>query len=332
MVASAQVAFSNAPNPHIRQIDPWRDGRMVASLLENAFRDEIIDESGARMLSQLRNYGVFEALSFGFGTGFVWVEDDEIVGNASVQRNLMRRDTWMIGNVATRADMRNRGIGRALVDKCVDYAVGKGARYVALQADINNKPALHVYGKAGFARMGEVMHYQRNNARQVARQSIPSAHTDVHIRPARWMDANAVWALTQHNIPAELTFADAFDSNVYRLGVRWSLANTFAGNPEHWFVLPTPANPKALLGAVRTRANIDGACHHLEVLLSNDAAANTETGVRLIACGLERLANYISNPVYAAQALPHPAVHHALVAMDFQPRRTLTHMRLTVGQ
>ncbi len=325
MVAHAGI-FNTGVDPHIRQIDPWRDGRTVANLLESSFREEIIDEGGARMLNQLRNYGVFEALSFGFGTGFVWVEEGEVVANASVQRNFTRRDTWMIGNVATRADLRNRGIGRAVVEACIQHAARKGARTLALQVDAHNKPALHLYEKAGFVRVGEVTHYLRPNARQSEIEM--SNSTDVPIRTARWSDRAAVWALTKHNIPDALTYAESFDNAVYRLGFQWSLTNSLNGNPEQWHVVQRNS-AVGMAGAVRTRANIEGNSHHLELMLGDDATR--EDGIALIERGLTRLERYISKPVYAAQSLPHTASHDALPATGFVPKRTLVHMRLTTA-
>ena len=135
MVAGLGNATALTTNPHVRQIDPWRDGRAVANLLESAFRDEIIDDTGQRLINALRNYAMFDAFAFGFGTGFVWIEDGQVIGNASAQKNYTRRNTWVIGNVATAPEHRNRGIGRAVVEACVSYAMaqnigGSGATVV----------------------------------------------------------------------------------------------------------------------------------------------------------------------------------------------------------
>jgi len=340
MVAHARALRS--VNSHVRQIDPWRDGRAVANLLEAAFHDEVIDESGERMLSQLRNYGVYEAMSFGYGTGFVWVEEGEVIANASVQRNGTRRDTWMIGNVATRADMRNRGIGRALVDACIQYAAQKRARFVALQADAENKPALHLYAQAGFERVGDVVHYSRPNARQ----SGVYASDISDIRPARWRDRTTIWSLMQANMPDVLTFAEPFDNSIYRLGLGWSLANALNGNLDQWLVLPAQTGRAGLVSrpghdgrdgrdgrdgtsaALRTHANIEGHMHQLELLLADDGTA--DHGRMLIEQGLRRLDSYVRKPIYAAQAQPHDAAHQALQVTGFSCIRTLAHMRLMV--
>jgi ribosomal protein S18 acetylase RimI-like enzyme len=323
MVAGLGNATALSTNPHVRQIDPWRDGRAVASLLESAFRDEIIDDTGQRLINSLRNYGMFDALAFGFGAGFVWVEEGQVVGNASVQRNFTRRDTWVIGNVATALSYRNRGIGRAVVEACVNYAMNKGARFVALQADVTNAPAVHLYEKIGFERLGEVSHYMRPSVRT------QPAHTPDTgaILKARWSDRHAVWALAMRNTPDVLTYADPYDAGMYRLGARWSLMNALNGNPEQWMVLPSP-RPHALAGAVRTRVNLEGSNHFVELLLSDEASL--DEGRALLRKGLARFDEFIAKPIYAAQSHPHEAAHAALFAERFQLTRTLVHMRLSL--
>jgi ribosomal protein S18 acetylase RimI-like enzyme len=324
MVAGISNASAIAADPHIRQIDPWRDGRAVANLLETSFHDEIIDDSGHRMIQSLRNYGVFDALAFGFGTGFVWMENGELIGNASVQRNATHRDIWIIGNVATHVAHRNRGIGRAIVEACIHYAIARGARRMALQADETNKPALHLYEKLGFERAGAVTHYLRSpvRVRPVETQTSPSA-----IRTARWSDRAQVWTLARRNLPELLTFAEPFDKRIYQLGFRWSLVNALNGNVEQWHVSDA-LQRGCLIGAVRTRVNFEGSNHHLELMLSDEAGISE--GVALIERALQRFEKYISRPIYAAQSRPHGASHAAFQEMNFQPTRTLVHMNLEI--
>ncbi len=324
MVAGLGNASALTTNPHVRQIDPWRDGRAVANLLESAFRDEIIDDTGQRLINSLRNYGMFDALSFGFGTGFVWVEDGQLVGNASVQKNFTRRDTWVVGNVATAQNCRNRGIGRAVVEACVNYAMSKGARFVALQADVTNAPALHLYEKVGFERMGEVSHYMRPSVRAQPASGIDTA---MRIRKARWSDQHAVWALAMRNMPDALTYAEPYDAGMYRLGLRWSFMNALNGNPEQWLVMER-AQDRQIAGAVRTRVNIDGSNHFVDLLLGDDTGMSE--GQALLRKAMARFDEYIAKPIYAAQSLPHDAAHAALYAERFQLNRTLVHMRLAI--
>ena len=150
MVAGLSEAPAGALDPHIRPMDAWRDGAAVANLLELAFRDEGIDDSGQRILRMLRYQGPLDALMLGASPGFVWVEGGQVVGAASMQRNPTRRDTWVIGNVATHPAHRNRGISTALIRAAFAHARARGARAAALQVVEGNAPALHVYEKSGF--------------------------------------------------------------------------------------------------------------------------------------------------------------------------------------
>lgn len=323
MVADVRTVFSPADS-HIRQIDPWRDGRAVANLLEISFRDEAMGDDGVRLIHALRNYGLLDALALGGATGFVWIEEGQLIANASVQRNYTRRDTWIIGNVATQPDYRNRGIGRAVVEACIQYAASRGARYIALQVDVNNQPALHLYEKLGFRRLGEVTHYLRP-----AELNLPVDERSRRTRKAKWSDRAAVWALAQRHVPEPFTFAEPFDANLYRLGLRWSLLNSLNGNTQQWRVMDASRRGE-LIGAVRTRATFDGSYHHLEVL--PNAGATVEDAVQLIASGLRRLGDYAMKPIYAAHARIDETPHAALQAAGFRPTRALVHMRLALDE
>ncbi|MDW8350727.1 MAG: GNAT family N-acetyltransferase [Anaerolineae bacterium] len=320
MVADARAA-PGPLDPHIRQVDPWRDGRAVADLLEAAFRDEAMSDDGIRLIHALRNYSLLDALMLGGSTGFVWIEEGQLIANASVQRNYTRRDTWIIGNVATRPAYRNRGIGRAVVEACIHYAASRGARYIALQAEVGNRPALHLYDKLGFRRLGEVTHYLRPVGTTAPLGDEPMRRT----RKARWSDRAAIWALAQRHVPEPFTFAEPFDPNIYRLGPRWSLFNSLNGNIEQWRVIDASRRGE-LLGAVRTRVNFEGSYHHLEVLPAPNATV--EDTVCLIESGLRRLQDYVTKPIYAAHSRLDETPHAALQAAGFQPTRTLVHMRL----
>jgi len=85
-----------------------------------------------------------------------------------------------------------------------------------------------------------------------------------------------------------------------------------------------PSGP--VLGAVRTRANIDGPNHHVELMQRDDASP--ELGAVLLDAALRRFEPYISKPVYAAQSWPHASTHTALERAGFRPARHLVHMRI----
>jgi ribosomal-protein-alanine N-acetyltransferase len=63
-------------------------------------------------------------------------------------------DELHVLNVATAADRRRRGYGRALVAACVSYAKEERLRHVLLEVRRSNAPAIALYRGAGFFAMG----------------------------------------------------------------------------------------------------------------------------------------------------------------------------------
>ena len=319
---------STQPDPHVRPVDFWRDGQSVAGLLELCFQHEGIDDSGHRLIHILRNYGITQSWMMQGSLGFVWIEDGRVLGNASIQRNATRRDTWIIGNVATHPDHRGRGIATAVTDACTRLAFRRGARHVALQVVAGNTPAFRMYRTLGFQPVGDVVHYHRPPVRSspLAAPSHPNnalRHTTT-LRGATWRDKQAIWQLASCNTPDALTYSEPYDSDLYRLGLRWSFTNSLNGNPEKWWVVDGSAG---LLGAVRTRVNFDGSEHHLELMTQK--ADDLQTATHLAHIGLHRFEDYLTKPIYAAQSWPHEATHAALEATGFRPSRHLVHMRLS---
>ncbi len=328
MFGSLRAQPFDTRHPNVRQIEPWRDGRQLAALLETAFTHDSIDASGHRMIDLLRNYGQFEPTTFGFGTSFVWADGARLLGNASIQRNPSRKDVWIIGNVATDRGFRCRGIGQSVVEACLRYATSRQVKTVALQVDRGNGPAVRLYERLGFQPVGEVTYFIRPPVRRLTLDATPMA--PVLPRDARRSDRDAVQGLTALNLPPALSYAEPFDPSVYRLGLRWSLSNALNGNPERWFVLDSHSSSDTLAGAVRTRVNIDGSHHHMELLLP--VGASVDAAQALLIAGLQRIAPFISKPVYAAQSHADAGVFDvvdaAYAALGFTTARNLIHMTL----
>ena len=212
------------------------------------------------------------------------------------------------------------GIGAATVRRLA----ARGARYVALQVDADNQPARHLYEKIGFLPLGEVTQYVRPSLRSQPLRADPPPD---FARPARYADRNTLWALYRRALPDALSFAEAVDADVYRLGLRWSLVNLLNGNAEAWHV-PNRGADGALHAAVRTRVNYEGAYHHLELLI--EPPCDADTGRALAASALQRFAMFIPKPIFVAQSHSSPVARAALCENGFAPRRTLIHMRLSL--
>ncbi len=325
MVAGLSGVTLEVIDPHIRAIDAWRDGAVVADLLEISFREEGIDDNGQRMIRMLRSYGPLEALIMEGAPGFVWVEDGQVLGNASVQYNPSKRGTWIVGNVATHPAHRNRGIGCALINAAIQFARSRNARALALQVMEGNAPAMHLYEKFGFQALGAVVYYQRPSVRVQPIWHDVSSTDAVVVRKAGWPDRDNVWRAASHNIPSELTYSDPFDPRMYQLGMRWSLSNLFSGNRERWWIAESGGQ---FMGALRTRVNFEMSQHNVELMLPAYAAVGH--GIALLEEALKHFEIYAAKPLLATQSRPHLPSHEALQAAGFKPTRTLVHMKLEI--
>lgn len=312
-------------DPHIRPMDPRRDGVALADLLETAFRDEPADEEGQAMLRMLRNFGVFDVSMTDGATGFLWVEDGRIVGNASLMRNRARSDTWVVGNVGTHPGFRGRGIATALVTTCMRYSAGRGATRVALEVSQSNAAAMRVYKRLGFGVTGRVTHYARPALGGAPLEAVYDAPGPLQPRPIGWRESSRVWALSRRNIPIGLTHAEPFSPDDYRPDLKWRVMNAFEGSPVTWIGLGARA-------ALRMRVGVDQENALFELMPAEDAQVDELLAV--LSAALARLNPRGRRPIQAHQSqLDDPgslAAHAALQGLGFASLRTLAHMLATV--
>ena len=74
-----------------------------------------------------------------------------------------RYDTvWHVMNVAVDPDLRNRGIGTALLDRLLEEAGGQEARYT-LEVRTSNTGAIRLYERFGFRAVGLRRRYYQDN-------------------------------------------------------------------------------------------------------------------------------------------------------------------------
>ena len=152
MVAQAIRTGANARGA--RPFEPARDLTGVARLLEEAFRAEhtfplsntpVLRELGI-ILWTLSYTPVFPENV----TGFVWLENGQIVGNVTISHDEGRLDRFMISNVAVKPDYRRQGIARALMQMTIDHLREHGARWVLLNVRPTNLTAVNLYRDLGF--------------------------------------------------------------------------------------------------------------------------------------------------------------------------------------
>jgi ribosomal protein S18 acetylase RimI-like enzyme len=144
----------------LRRFDPGRDLKPVIGLLQSGFGADL-DERDRRWLDDLSYLSgagpllgwMLKAMPAAENvfSGYVWLENGQVVANASLLR--ATPDVWTIANVVTDPAFRRRGIARQLVLAAMEGARAHGARQVQLQVRDSNEPAKALYRQLGFRRL-----------------------------------------------------------------------------------------------------------------------------------------------------------------------------------
>ena len=103
------------------------------------------------------------------GHQFMCMEDDKVVGafvlnddpqgqyeNAHWSNPLALGEYMVCHTLATDPDVQGKGIGRQMVEYCIDYAKSHGYKAVRLDVVPDNIPARKLYEKCGFQYLGDV--------------------------------------------------------------------------------------------------------------------------------------------------------------------------------
>lgn len=87
---------------------------------------------------------------------FVAVNDGKVCGYAGMWHII---DEGHITNIAVLPEMRQRGVGKALLEKLIEYAVNKKLVFLTLEVRVSNKAAISLYEKCGFKEIGRRKNY-----------------------------------------------------------------------------------------------------------------------------------------------------------------------------
>ncbi len=147
----------------IRPFDIGIDLRPVAELIAESFASEL-DARGNAALREMRVMshmsGILKVVNRTTGefndvfNGFVWVDEDRIVGNVTVQKADRQGSRWQIANVAVAPSHRGRGMARRLMNRALEHIETSGGRWAVLQVYARNDAARNLYDGLGFEYIG----------------------------------------------------------------------------------------------------------------------------------------------------------------------------------
>jgi len=308
--------------PQVRSLNILRDLSPVADLIELCFSNTM-DGEGQRYLSDMRRAShddkflrwanhMAETSSVPL-TGYVWEENNKIIGNASLIpfRDRGKR-IHLIANVATHPDHRRRGIARILTQRAIEHARHKKSTAIWLHVRDDNPGAIKLYENLGFE---EVVRRTAWHAGPDLSLSMPDMDIQIVPRHPRFWTLQQDWLRRLY--PEALNWYQPLNFNALRPGLMTWVYLLFTDfNIRHWAAvrgddllatltwLPQGGRTESIYGAIGT---------------GSDPAALTQL--------LIHARRAASN--HSTLALDYPAgeMTEAILAAGFKPRRTLIWMR-----
>jgi ribosomal protein S18 acetylase RimI-like enzyme len=213
----------------VKNIRPLRsrdDLLAVADLVELCFADSM-DADGRDYLRHIRRIARNHSFYSPGGNlapggrlpvqGYVWEEDDRIVGNLTLIPFIQRSARiYLIANVAVHPHYRRRGIARELTLKGLAHAWAHGARSVWLHVREDNQPAQDLYLSIGFVeriRRTTWLWEPPGSAKKVARPE------NMRVGSLRGREWPLVSAWLDQTYPPEVTWNFRFEKDKFRPGI-----------------------------------------------------------------------------------------------------------------
>lgn len=323
-MASITVPAREEHHPNLRPLSILRDLPAVADLIEQCFASTM-DSDGRRYVQDMRRAGsdnsflkwakrAAESTSLPL-TGYIWEEANHIVGNVSlVPFKQNKHRLYLIANVATHPDYRQRGIARALTLRAMQHAREKNVHDLWLHVRADNPEAIHLYETLGFTERA------RRTAWQAATDSnLQNVETDIAItnRHPRFWSTQLNWLSRLY--PAEMAWHVNWNFSTLKPGLlNWLYLMFIDVNVRQW----AATRKDTLLATLSWIPTGRGESLFAATGEKSDPEALT---------ALLLQARRDLRPFYPHIALEYPTGDHddAIRAAGFKPLRTLIWMQAT---
>lgn len=242
-MATASLQSGYSASNGIRPINLHRDLGQIADLIEICFSHEL-DRHGRGAVHEMRTLSRlgpllwvlsrFASTQVGsvWNSGFVWVENNRVVGNVSMQRSHTRPDVWLMANVAVHPDYRRRGIARALTAAALDEAHRQKITRIQLQVDDENPHARDLYTSLEFTCDAIRTVWERGRRRSPPR---PLKTLGVDIRPLQYNEWPKNYELLKTLRPEGLMWNKPLVRRNFQPSLWRTIDNFIQGRRvEHW--------------------------------------------------------------------------------------------------
>jgi ribosomal protein S18 acetylase RimI-like enzyme len=318
----------------LRPMEPGRDLRQVAALIEEAFADQL-DFRGQEALRELKTMSrlgpllwLLDRLSPEFHetfSGFVWVEEGGVVGNVTVNRSNWRSRKWFISNVAVERAYQGRGIARELMQAAIGMACDRRGESVTLQVRADNGPALKLYRDLGFEELVGTTDLQLNKVGQVT--FVPAE--GFTLRQRDYSEWYKEYELAQAATPAseqqvrpirQKDFRKSFGERV----MDW-LGDILAGQRVYRLAVD---EGDRFIATLTVGVSWQWGRHSLEMMVHPDYRGRVEE--MLVTRALALLGNYPGRGVAVKMPASHREAIETLKRYGFVEEKTLVQMRLNL--
>lgn len=307
----------------------------LADLIETVFADSM-DDSGRAAVREMRYLsrmgpglavlGRLNDLAVGISLGFVWMEDDRLVGNVSLYPASWPRTAgraWIIANVGVYPEYQRRGIARSLMLSSMDVVRRRRGDCAILQVDAFNAPAIRLYEQLGFVRERAWTTWTRSHL-----SSPPPASSDsLFITRRQRNEWRRVYDLARRVRPAQsggIGWLRPLDIGLFRPSLLRALADWFTMNDTERLIVRSPEGVEfqSVLWVQRKFA----ASHLCLTLIPNPDYPDTASE--------HLLRHVLRRHSGAAFMIEHPEDDHTTADLlrryHFRPSRTVWHMRWDV--
>jgi ribosomal protein S18 acetylase RimI-like enzyme len=322
--------------PHSKQreglqpIKLTRDLYQIAELVETCFQARL-DSSGRAAVREMKAMAqlgpllwLFAPLSrygFGAGLGYVWRDQNRVIGNVNLYRSGIHPALgrgWLIANVAVHPDYRRRGIARQLMQAGLELTRQHRAGWVVLQVEEDNQPAIKLYANLGFERFETLAQWESRSRLifppapdedwPVRRYLTGDSQAEISLITTRARQGGITWGRPIGRSDLEPRPFSLLAEGYYR---------------ERW-VLPDPTQVARLLGSLWVEIP---SWQRARVSLFIDPALASDEGRQALLLHFLHQSNFQSRVVRLETTADDPSVDSALHEAGFRLKRKLVQMQ-----
>ena len=317
----------------LRPVNVRTDLAQLADLIEIAFQDTM-DENGRSAIREWRYMssmgfllgllGRFNEMALGIGQGFVWLEDERIVGNVSVYPAGWHRsvgEAWLIANVSVHPDYQRRGIAHQLMQASLKMIRARGGQHAILQVDYDNEAAINLYDNLGFIRERAFTTWWRSAITSTPPMLPDNAIMISHPRSSDWREELALAKSQRPNEKGGIGWLKPVHKGLFRRSFIGTLMSWVSFNTSERLIVRAE-NSQRIAATLWAESGVTMASTRLTLMAYPDY--DSLYAEILLNSALRR---FRSTSISIDHPLDDEAINNLLERYRFRANRTLWHMR-----